>query len=90
MPVHYCVALAFGIAIAGQCLSGAANAHPADPADPYSRVPAARYIPVLRDLPSRPIPDEPGDWIALNRQALEIGGPTGQLKEPDVPLEARE
>ena len=66
--------------------TGDAAAHDRDPADPNAQVPQVRYRSVLSGYVYTPVPGVPGNWRDLNDRAERIGGPGGQLREPDEPI----
>ncbi len=57
-----------------------------DPSDPNAPVPRTHYHSVLSGYEYKPVPSKPGDWRELNDRMEQIGGPAGQLREPDEPI----
>lgn len=63
-----------------------ASADQGDPSDPGAQVPRVEYRPILSGYQNTPISSTPGNWRELNERMEQIGGPGGQLREPDAPL----
>jgi hypothetical protein len=60
-----------------------------DPTDPAAAVPPVVYRPVLSGYDDAPDTDRPADWRELNDRMERIGGPRGQLRQPDEPIRER-
>lgn len=88
MPGRQLVACVFGTAILLMPAAVAADGD-LDPSDPNAEVPLTRYHSVMKGYEYTPIPSEPGDWRELNDRMERIGGPAGQLREPDEPLRTK-
>ena len=69
-------------------ISVPASAQQADPTNPDVRVQATPYRSVLHDYQLTPIP-KMGNWRELNDRAEKIGGPLGQLRDPNQPYRKR-
>ena len=85
MPTRSLMACLFGIAV----LLHSASANAAgkrDPSDPDAPVPRAHYHSVMSGYEFTPVPGQPGNWRELNDRMEQIGGPAGQLRDPDEPI----
>jgi hypothetical protein len=69
-------------------LTAPVGAQQTDPTNPDARVPFAQYRSVLHDYRYTPLPAL-GNWRELNDRAEKIGGPMGQLRNPDQPYRKR-
>lgn len=88
MPNERLIACLFGTAALLIPATVAAGEEP-DPSDPNADVPLARYRSVMTGYEYGPIRSEPGNWRELNDRMERIGGPAGQLKEPDEPIRTK-
>lgn len=57
-----------------------------DPSDPHVPVPPVTYRPVMSGYEHTGISGKPGNWRELNDRMERIGGPAGQLRDPDEPI----
>jgi hypothetical protein len=77
-----------GFAIIFLAVALPARAQLDDPTDPDAQAPKTQYRPVLHDYHFTPLPAL-GNWRELNERAEKIGGPLGQLRDPDQPYRKR-
>lgn len=57
-----------------------------DPSDPHAPVPHVTYHSVMSGYEHTGIARKPANWRELNERMERIGGPAGQLREPDEPI----
>lgn len=74
-----------GISASLLAMAGA-SADQGDPSDASAPVPRIKYQPILSGYQNTPISSTPGNWRELNERMERIGGPAGQLREPNEPL----
>jgi hypothetical protein len=61
----------------------------ADATDPAAPVPPLIYHPVMSGYEETVSTTRPADWRELNDRMERIGGPGGQLRDPDEPIRER-